>query len=211
MRASGPWGINLSMPQALLLALHLRDAGRLDVPESAEVPAFPPLVPAVPQLRSAGAGVSGRAAASVQWARWWADSFPGGPEALTSILPPRFPGLHGKPELRGLAELDMDDAIAWCALARREEAKVLATAPSALFETNLLTEVERELGRRIRPFALQVVVLPVQGLGHWDLPGGPVISLGLRAHRDEYLTWLRERMLRIGRLRAGIQETGATD
>ena len=211
MHSTGPWGIHLSMPQALLIALHLRDAGRLDVPESAEVPAFPRVVPEVPQLRSAGTGVAGRAAAGRQWARWWADSFPGGPQALTSILPPRFPGLRGMPELRGLAELDLDDAIAWCARARRREAEVLAAAPSALFETNLLTEVERELGRRIRPFSLPVVVLPVDGRGHWDLPGGPVISLGLRADRDAYLAWLRERLLRIGRLRSAAEESGITD
>lgn len=211
MRSSGPAGIHLSMPQALLLALHLRDAGRLDVPESAEVPAFGPVVPAVAQLRSAGTGVAGRAAAGRQWARWWADSFPGGPQALTSILPPRFPGLRGMPELRGLAELDMDDAIAWCARARRAEAEALTAAPSALFETNLITEVERELGRRFRPFSLPVVVLPVRGREHWDTPLGPVITLGLRADRDAYLAWLRERLLRIGRSRARFEGSGVTD
>ncbi|MGI4893743.1 MAG: hypothetical protein ACRYF3_01360 [Janthinobacterium lividum] len=202
MRSAGGWGINLAMPQALMLALHLRDAAGLTPPSSPIVPAFPPLDPPAHRLRTAGADLAGLEAAGQQWVRWWSAAFPGGPAALTSILPPRFPGLAGMTELRGLAELGMDDAVSWCTRAREVEAGLLRSVPSALFETNLVTDVERQLGRAIRPFTLQVVVLPVRGSHSWDLPGGAVISLGLRADRDAYLEWLRTKLVAIGQWRA---------
>ncbi|NYD21587.1 hypothetical protein [Kineococcus aurantiacus] len=201
MRDVGRWGIDLTMPQSLLLALHLRDAAGLTPPTSPILPDLPPLDPPARSLRAAGADVAGLEVAARQWAAWWVEHFPGGPDALTSILPPRYPGLTGRPELRGLAELGMDDAVTWCARAREVERRVVARAPSALFETNLVTAVERELGWRIRPFSLRVVVLPVAGLHHWDVVGQAVISLGLRADRDAYLLWLREQLLAIGRTR----------
>jgi hypothetical protein len=204
MRSVGRWGIDLTMPQSLLLALHLRDAAGLRPATSPLLPDFPPLDPAAIPLRTAGADVAGLEAASRQWATWWARSFPGGADALTSILPPRYPGLNGMPELHGLAELGMDDAVTWCGRARETERRIISRTATALFETNLLTEVEHDLGRRIRPFSLQVVVLPFAGAHHWDVLGQPVISLGLRADRDAYLRWLREQLLRIGHLRFGV-------
>jgi len=201
MRSAGRWGIELTMPQSLLLALHLRDAAGLTPPTSVVLPDLPRLDPAATPLRVAGADLAGRDAASRQWATWWVNAFPGGPDALTSILPPRYLGLNGMTELRGLAELGMDDAITWCARAREVEKRVVSRTPSALFETNLLAEVEHELGRRIRPFSLRIVVLPVEGAHHWDVLGQAVISLGLRADRDAYLNWLREQLIRIGRAR----------
>jgi hypothetical protein len=201
MRDVGRWGIDLTMPQSLLLALHLRDAAGLEPPTSVVLPDLPPLDPPATPLRAAGAHVAGLDVAGRQWASWWGGAFPGGPDALTSILPPRYPGLNGMTELRGLAELGMDDAVMWCARAREVEKRVIARSPSALFETNLVTAVERELGRRIRPFSLQIVVLPVAGAHHWDVLGQPVISLGLRADRDAYLAWLRDQLVQIGRLR----------
>lgn len=203
MRSAGRWGIDLTMPQSLLLALHLRDAAGLRPPTSALLPELPPLDPAAIPLRTAGADVAGLQAAGEQWARWWARSFPGGADALTSILPPRYPGFNGMPELRGLAELGMDDAVTWCGRARDVEKRVITRTATALFETNLVTSVEHDLGRRIRPFSLQIVVLPVEGAHHWDVLGQPVISLGLRADRDAYLVWLREQLVRIGHLRLG--------
>ncbi len=183
------------MPQALLLALHLRDAAGLRPPVSPAVPDLPPLDPPVRRAP----GLPGSEEAGRQWARWWAGAFPGGPEALTSLLPPTFPGLRGTPELRGVAELGIDEAVAWAERARRLERRVHADVPVALFETTLLARVERELGRRLRPFALDVVVLPVRGAAAWETPAGPVISLALRADRDAYLAWLREQLLRTAR------------
>ena len=196
------------MPQALLLALHLRDAAGLRPPVSAEVPDLPPLDPPARPLVRAGTALAGTTAAAAQWARWWAGAFPGGPDALTSLLPPSFPGLRGMPELRGLAELGVDEAVAWTGRVRRLEARVLAETPTALFETTLLARVERELGRPVRAFSLDVVVLPVAGPGAWETPAGPVVSLALRADRDAYLAWLREQLLRAGR-RQGAAAGGA--
>ncbi|MEZ0165274.1 hypothetical protein AB2L27_10945 [Kineococcus sp. LSe6-4] len=209
MRAAGAWGIDLTMPQSLVLALHLRDAAGLDPPTSPLLPALPPLDPPVRRLTAAG-GLSGLDAASRQWADWWVERFPGGPDALTSILPPGYPGLRGRTELRGVAELGMDEAVTWCTRVREVEKRVVTRSPSALFETNLLEEVERELGRRIRPFSLRVVVLPVAGAHAWDVLGQAVISLGLRADRDAYLTWLRERLVEIGRQRIARSEGQST-
>ncbi|MEZ0491302.1 hypothetical protein AB2L28_03535 [Kineococcus sp. TBRC 1896] len=202
MRDLGAWGIHLTAPQSLLLALHLRDAAGLTPPTSPVLPDLPPLDPPVRRLH-VDAGLE---AAARQWADWWVERFPGGGDALTSILPPRYPGLRGRTELRGLAELGMDDAVAWCARAREVERRVVARAPSALFETNLVSAVERELGWRIRPFDLRIVVLPVAGAHAWDVVGQPVISLGLRADRDAYLAWLREQLVEIGRLRIARSE-----
>ncbi|WP_432520412.1 hypothetical protein [Kineococcus sp. SYSU DK006] len=203
MTDEGRWGITLTMPQSLLLALHLRDAAGLRPPTSPALPDLPPLDPPATPLRAAGADLAGLEVAGRQWARWWTGAFPGGPGALTSILPPRFDGLAGMPELRGLAELGIDDAVAWAARARALEDRVLRRTPTALFETNVLTGVERELGRRIRPFSLEVLVLPVTGTGSWDVAGRAVVSLGLRADRDAYLEWLRARLLALGRARWG--------
>jgi hypothetical protein len=202
MQDVGAWGIDLTMPQSLLLALHLRDAAGLTPPTSPVLPPLPPLDPPVRRLHvEDGLEVAGR-----QWADWWLENFPGGADALTSILPPRYPGLRGRTELRGLAELGMDDAVAWCARVREIERRVVARSPSALFETNLVTGVEREIGWRIRPFDLRIVVLPVEGAHAWDVVGQAVISLGLRADRDAYLAWLRERLVEIGRLRIARSE-----
>ncbi|NAZ83542.1 hypothetical protein GTR02_17130 [Kineococcus sp. R8] len=195
MRSAGSWGIRLTMPQALLLGLHLRDAAGLRPPPSEVLPELPPLHPAVTPLRADGAAIAGGDVAAQQWGRWWASAFPGGPEALTSILPPLFGGLRGMTELRGLAELGIDDAVAWAAEAREREARLARTRPLALFETNLVAEVERTLGRRIRPFTLEVVVLPLRGIASWDVAGHPVVTEELRADRDAYLTWLRDRLL----------------
>jgi len=195
MRTVGSWGIRLTMPQALLLGLYLRDAAGLHPPTSDLLPDLPRLQPAVTPLRSVGEGLSGADVAATQWATWWAAAFPGGPEALTSVLPPLFPGLRGMTELRGLAELAIDDAVTWAAQARAREARLARTRPLALFETNLVAEVERTLGRRIRPFSLEVVVLPLEGIASWDVAGHPVITEDLRADRDAYLTWLRARLL----------------
>ncbi len=186
------------MPQALLLALHLRDAAGLRPPVSADVPDLPPLDPPARPLGAGGTPPAGAEAAAQQWARWWAGAFPGGPDALTSLLPPSFPGLRGMPELRGVAELGIDEAVAWAGRVRRLEERVLTRTPTALFETTLLARVERELGGHLRPFRLDVVVLPVAGAGAWETPAGPVVSLGLRADRDAYLAWLREQLLRLG-------------
>lgn len=183
------------MPQALLLGLHLRDAAGLHPPTSALLPDLPRLHPAVTPLRVHGGEIAGAEVAGRQWAHWWAGAFPGGPEALTSILPPLFTGLRGMTELRGLAELGIDEAVTWAAGARDREARLTRTRPLALFETNLVAEVERDLGRRIRPFSLEVVVLPLQGIASWDVAGLPVITEELRSDRDAYLTWLRERLL----------------
>ncbi|WP_369052525.1 hypothetical protein [Kineococcus terrestris] len=202
-------GVRLSMPQALLLALHVRDAAGLAPPVSDLLPDLPPLAPPAAPLVGASAELAGARAAGEQWARWWAGAFPGGPQALTSILPPRYPGLKGMPELRGFVELDADEAVAWCARARQVEADVLRRVPTALFETNLLGEVERELGRRLRTFRLDVVVLPVAGAHAWEVAGVPVVSLALRADRSAYLEWLRERLLAIGRLRGGSGVPGS--
>ncbi|WP_432562227.1 hypothetical protein [Kineococcus sp. SYSU DK003] len=203
MRSVGRWAIDLTMPQSLLLALHLRDAAGLRPPLSPLLPDLPPLDPPATKLRVSGGDLAGLEAAGAQWADWWAESFPGGPDALTSILPPRYPGLHGRPELRGIAELGMDDAVAWCERAREMQRRVVARTPSALFETNLMTGVERELGRRLFPFSIGIVVLPVQGAHAWDVLGTPVISLGLRADRDAYLAWLHDQLVAIGRARFG--------
>lgn len=195
MRSGGSWGIRLTMPQALLLGLHLRDAAGLRPPTSAVLPELPRLHPAVAPLRALGGEIAGAEVAARQWAHWWAGAFPGGPEALTSILPPMFPGLRGMTELRGLAELGIDEAVAWAAEARARESRLARSRPTALFETNLVAEVERTLGRRIRPFSLEVVVLPLEGIASWDVAGLPVITEDLRADRDAYLVWLRERLL----------------
>jgi hypothetical protein len=207
MRTVGSWGIRLAMPQALLLGLYLRDAAGLQPPTSELLPDLPRLSPAVTPLRSLGDRLSGADVAAGQWATWWASAFPGGPVALTSILPPLFPGLRGMTELRGLAELGIDDAVAWAAQARAREARLTRTRPLALFETNLVAEVEQALGRRIRPFSLEVVVLPLQGIASWDVAGHPVITEELRADRDAYLVWLRERLMG---LRGASQRRDAT-
>ncbi|PPK91980.1 hypothetical protein CLV92_11820 [Kineococcus xinjiangensis] len=175
------------MPQALLLGLHLRDAAGLRPEEGHLPPADPPLTPRV--------RVPGAEAAAAQWSRWWAAALADEHAALAGILPPSFTGLRGMPELRGVAELLLDDALEWSAWQRERESRLLRRLPSALFEVGLVRDLELGLGRRLPPVDLELVVLPVRGRSWSRLGDGRfLLPLELRADRDAYLAWLGERL-----------------
>ncbi|WP_459645667.1 hypothetical protein [Kineococcus sp. NUM-3379] len=181
------WSIRTSMPQELLLGLYLRDAACLRPP----VPHVPAADPPVP----AHEGLPGVGPAAAQWSRWWAGALADGPGALTGVLPPTFPGLRGMPELRGLAELLLEDAVQWCAAQRERERRLVRRVPTALFEVGLVHDLEVSTGRRMPPVDLVLVHLPVRGRQCLRLPGGRhLVPLELRADRDAYLAWLRGRL-----------------
>ena len=181
------WSIRTRTPQALLIGLHLRDAAGLRPP----VPHVPPADPPLP-VRVTPPGLE---AAGEQWSRWWAAALADDVAALAGVLPPTFPALRGAPELRGVAELLLDEALEWSAWQRERERQLVAGRPSALFEVGLVRDLETALHRRLPPVTLDVLVLPVRGREWSRLPDGRlVLPLGLRADRDAYLAWLGERL-----------------
>jgi len=166
-------------PRLLVIALYVRDAVGLGPVGD---PALPPLEPAVERTAEpAPAVVDG------QWTAWWRqllasevaaqsaiEEAGGGPASLRVVAerhmafgPPGFEGLREWPELRELVAHHHGDARSWCE-ERSRELFHLSTAPDrVLLENDVVRETERRLGRRARPFRLQVSVVPVAGDRSW--------------------------------------------
>jgi hypothetical protein len=175
-------------PRLLVLALYVRDAAGLEVVAD---PPVPPLEPAVARSNEAPP-----VAAAVQWPAWWRDlvageaamqhgieAAGGGREAVRVMAarhmafgPPDFAGLSGSPDLRELVASHFHDAEAWSGPSKREFCDRSRARDRALLETHLVHEVARGLGRKARPFRLQVSVLPVAGAQHWRVAEDHVLA-----------------------------------
>ncbi|GAA4984281.1 hypothetical protein [Kineococcus glutinatus] len=185
--AAWGWSIRAHTPQELLIGLYLRDAAGLE-PAEPHVPRVEPPLPVRVRL-------PGREAAAAQWSRWWRSAVLGGPEVLAGVLPPAFPGLRGVPELHGVAELLVDEAVEWSVLQREREAALVRRLPTPLFEANVVQDVQVRVGRRLPPVDVHIAHLPVRDPTWWGVAGGRfLVPLALRADRDAYLAWLRERL-----------------
>lgn len=203
------WKITLDEPEALRIALYVRDVAGL---EPLTVPQIPPLEPSVDvwpvwsrrpiDVQTSG-GVKllgGRGVnldvASGQWARWWAHALREGPSAFDDFRPPNFPALSGVPDLRALLQRHFYNANLWSDGLRDDpRIKIAHTAPGNGLNA-LVRELPTLLGRRPHAFSMRVTVIGVQTKRAWVLaPNHLLLTRHLIADLDNALDWLRPRIL----------------
>ena len=133
LAGSSSWRLGTDNAQFLHIGLFVRDATRLTVPPSADIP--PRLAGDVPDL-SAVLPAGERAAAAAQWVIWWRRLLghavrearrrrqERGHDAMTRVRamaereqeildPPEFRSLADMPALRSAAVATFDDAVTW--------------------------------------------------------------------------------------------------
>ena len=204
------WKMGTDEPQSLLMALYVRDAAalrpRID-------PDLPPLEPPVPLDQEQLPMTS---VASDQWADWWRQLLDGGgfwpdhksPPDMSRLrhdpelqrifywpsryLPPDFVGLSGAPELQALVRKHYEAARVWSDARKHEFVALTAARQRVSLEWEVVQTIERGLGRKARPFELDIRVLPVEAVQAWRLsPKRALISRALFWDRAAYREWLR--------------------
>lgn len=181
------WRMGCDEPRLLLLALYVRDAAGLDAA------ADPPVARLDPAVAATGEPVPEVAAA--QWTVWWSHLVASEPAVMRAIQdagggmdsvrilsehhmsygPPGFEALRGSPELRELVARHDADSRAW-AQERSQELIRHTTEPDRVrVEWEVVREAERLLGRPVRPFRLQVSILPVAGARSWRVAGDHMV------------------------------------
>ena len=154
-------------PEAFDVALWFRAAERIDVPAGGVVPG-PAEIDALPVRSAAPADASELAAG---WLAWWqalAGQLPLRepldpsrlPSALVFTGPPGFTGLAGWPVLQQVAAARWHEATAWHS--QRKRAGLAAGPPRDMRTVQAVHDLARELGRPVKPFELDFVLLPVR-------------------------------------------------
>ena len=153
-------------PEAFDVALWFRAAERIDVPPGGVVPGAPDVEP----LPDPGTDPSDAAELGAGWLAWWhaliglpplsPSSDPADPPALLAFDPPDFPALAAWPALQRAVTRRWRQAYDW------HNARMKAGLEAGLHRdarTGLVVaELERQLGRKARPFSLDFVLLPVR-------------------------------------------------
>jgi hypothetical protein len=154
-------------PEAFDLALWFRAAERIDVPAGGVVPG-PAEIDPLPG-RSAASGEEAGLAAG--WLAWW-QALAGAPplrepmdlSRLPSEMvfagPPDFAGLAGWPVLQRVAAARWREANDWHN--QRKRAGLAAGPQHDLRTVHTVNGLEQELGRPVKPFELDFVLLPVR-------------------------------------------------
>jgi len=203
------WKVVLVEPEALRIALYVRDAAGLD---PTTVPPIPPVDPPtqwwpvwsrrpVEMPESRGVRLLGRreldlAAASTQWARWWTHLLDDDAGAIDDLRPPNFPALARVPDLRALLQRHYDNACIWSeGLNGDPRIRNAHTAPG-LGLNAFIKDLPRLLGRPPRDFAMRVTVIGVQTKHAWILRRDHLLlTRQLMFDLDNALDWLRPRIL----------------
>jgi hypothetical protein len=204
------WKMGTDEPQSLLTALYVRDAAGLRPQVD---PDLPPLEPAVPLDHELPRMAS---VASDQWADWWRQLLDGGgfwpdhmsPPDMSRLrhdpelqrifywpsrhLPPDFVGLSGTPELQALVRKHHEAARVWSESRKHEFVALTAARQRVSLEWEVVQTIERGLGRKARPFELDIRVLPVEAVQAWRLsPKRALVSRALFRDRAAYREWLQ--------------------
>ncbi|WP_380839486.1 hypothetical protein [Sphaerisporangium dianthi] len=147
------------------MALWFRAAERIEVETEGVVPG----PPAVEPLPNRSTDPSDAVELAEGWLTWWRSLVNAGPLTLPfdlsnppvalSFTPPAFSGLHDWPALRQVVTERWMEAHQWHTA--RMRAGLEAGPHHDMRASQVVTEVERALGRRARPFALNLVLLPV--------------------------------------------------
>lgn len=187
MRYAGSpsWLMRIHCPESLLIGLYARDAAGLHPPTPVDVPRLEPAV----EMR-AGFAPLAVPAASEQWARWWETELAAlGEAAYQGGFRPG--GFGAGEELNALVRACLDDARRWSSERGHEEADAHRDGTYPHPETDLVREVEAEIGRKARPFVLQITELPVTGRFGRRISGEHVVvSRALREDAQAYREWL---------------------
>jgi len=148
------------------VVLWFRAAERIEVAAGGMVPGAADVTP----LPDPGTDPSQAAELAAGWLAWWhaliempplsPPSGPAYPPALLAFDPPDFPGLAGWPALHRAVARRWRQAYDW------HDARVKAGLEAGLHRDartgQVVAELERELGRKARPFSLDLVLLPVR-------------------------------------------------
>jgi hypothetical protein len=201
--------ITIAEPEALRIALYVRDVAGL-VPDTD--PAIPPLdppadvwpvwfrrpvdVPTSGGVRLLGGRDVDLRIASAQWARWWRHALEVGTGAIDDLRPPAFTALSGVPDLRALMQRHFHNASIWSDGLNDDPRVKSANAAPGLGLNALVSNLPKILGRKPLPFALRVTVIGVQTKHAWVLaPNHVMLTRHLIADVDNALDWLRPRIL----------------
>src|SRR5215469_5559796 len=149
-------------PESFDWALWFRAAERIEVGPGGVVPGAADIEP----LPDPGADPSDTAELAAGWRAWWQSlaelprlSPPfdlAHPPAGLAFAPPGFPGLAGWPALQRVVIRRWRQAHDWHTA--RMKAGVEAGRPGGERIGQVVAEVERELGRKARPFSLEFVL-----------------------------------------------------
>ncbi len=203
------WKITITEPEALRIALYVRDVAGL---EPVTVPEIPPLDPPAdvwpvwsrrPVEVQATRGVKllgGRdvdvGIASGQWARWWRHALEVGASAIDDFRPPAFLALAGVPDLRALMQRHFYNANLWSDGLNDDPRVRAAQSAPAIGLNALIRDLPTMVGHRPRPFDLRITVIGVQTKRAWILaPEHILMTRHLLADRDNAVDWLRQRIL----------------
>jgi hypothetical protein len=154
------WEVSRGSDLPVDMALYVRDALALSVDTRPFVPSLDPSVPV-----SAPAGVD-RAAVAREWPGWWADILEycrtdvrtlDPRERLRSVpVVDTSPALAHRPALRAALAVLTEPA------ARYQSALARHRVPPGLMVNEIVSELERELGRRVKPFRFRITEVRVR-------------------------------------------------
>ncbi|CAG6397721.1 conserved hypothetical protein [Actinacidiphila cocklensis] len=187
MRYAGSpsWLMRIHCPLGLLIGLYARDAAGLRPATAVDVPRLEPAV----ELRADLAPLA-VPAASEQWARWWEGELARQEGVEHGFFAPDARFGDGQ-ELDALVRARLDDARRWSGERGHEEAEAHRDGSYPDEENGLVRAVEAEIGRKARPFELEVIELPVAGrFGRRLSEGLVLVSRALRADPEAYRDWL---------------------
>ena len=176
------WKITIAEPEALRIALYVRDVAGLEPVTGPEIPPLDPPADVWPvwsrrpvEVQSAG-GVrllGGRDVdleiASGQWAGGGGTRCETGPSAMDDFRPPHFSALSGVPDLRALMQRHYYNANLWSD-GMKDDPRIKRRPQRPGIGLNaLVRDLPTMLGRRPRPFALRITVIGVQTKQAWVL------------------------------------------
>jgi hypothetical protein len=204
------WRMGTDEPQSLLMALYVRDISGLRPQVDPDIPTVEPAVPFGEKRAQVDS------LASAQWADWWQQLLDGGglwpdhksPPDMSRLrhdpelqrifywpsrhLPPDFVGLSGTPELQALVRRHYEAARVWSEARKHEFVALTAARQRVSLEWEIVRTIEQGLGRKARPFELDIRVLPVEAVHAWRLsPKRALVSRALFRDRAAYGKWLR--------------------
>jgi hypothetical protein len=204
------WRMATDEPQSLLIALYVRDTSGLRPQVDPDIPLVEPAVPFGEKRAQVDS------LASAQWADWWQLLLDGGgfwpdhksPPDMSRLrhdpelqrifywpsrhLPPDFVGLSGTPELQAPVRRHYEAARVWSEARKHEFVALTAARQRVSLEWEVVQTIERGLGRKARPFELDIRVLPVEAVQAWRLsPKRALVSRALFRDRAAYGKWLR--------------------
>jgi hypothetical protein len=167
LAGSSSWRISEDRwPESFDWALWIRAAERIGVGEGGAVPGMADIEP----LPDPSTGLPDAAELAAGWLAWWQSlvdlppvSPPSGqahPPAVLAFGPPDFPGLASWPALQRVVTRRWRQAHDWHTA--RMKAGLEAGIHGDARIGQVVADLERELGRKARPFSLDLVLLPVR-------------------------------------------------